>query len=120
MSGRRTHRTEGQVWVEIDTSKFEKELSDYLIENAEIIARQIAKDAKNTTAFQDDTGRLRKSIKAKKSRYADGGWIVKAGGKGAYQAWLIEHGSQKMPAKPYLRPALEKNINFAKQKFGVK
>ena len=108
------------VEVKIDTSQFEKELSDYLIENAEIIARQIAADAKATTAFKDDTGELRKSIKARKSKFEDGGWIVKAGSKKAYHAWLVEHGSQKMSAKPYLRPALEKNIGFAKQKFGVK
>ena len=123
---RSTHRTEGQVWVEIDTTEFEKELSDFLIENAETIAKQIARDAKATTAFKDVTGELRKSIRAKKSRYPDGGWIVRAGGPKAAQAWLIENGRSggagypPMPAKPFLKPAMERNIDEAKRLFGVK
>jgi hypothetical protein len=113
--------------VEIDLSKFNVELEKYLDENCEDIAEHIKIDAKASTSFKDKTGRLRKSIKKKKSKFPGGGYIVKAGGKGAMQAWLVEHGHkgnslfpQGAPPHPYLKPALDRNIAYAQQKFGVK
>ena len=113
--------------VEFDFSKFNVELEKYLDENCKDIAKQIRSDAKATTEFKDITGRLRKSIKYRKSKFEGGGYIVRAGGKGAMQAWLVEHGHkgnilfpQGAPPHPYLKPALDKNINYARQKFGAR
>ena len=80
------------------------------------IADKIKVDAKASTAFVDKSGRLRRSIKRRKSKFDDGGYMVKAGGKGAMQAWLVEHGhagptkaSPRTPPHPFLRPALNRN-----------
>ena len=114
--------------IDWNPEPFIKKLEEYLDDQAEVIAKSIAAEAKASTAFKDEEtgpnkGKLRKSIKAKKSRYPDGGWIAQAGGKGARQAWLVEHGHggpAPAPAHPYLRPALYKNIDKAKALFGVK
>ena len=111
--------------VNIDTKDFEQRLQEHLDEKCKEIAIQIKKDAKTGTylsarKFKDLSTRLRKSIKIKKSKYDDGGYIVKAGGRGAMQAWLIEHGHagvtpahKRIPPYPYLGPALRRNIKFA-------
>jgi len=108
---------------------FMEELEKFLDEKSEVIAKQIARDAKTMVpGFQDKSGRLRRSIRAKKSKYADGGWITRAGGKGAMQAFLVEHGhgpgakglGTTAQPHPYLEPARMQNIAFARQQFGVK
>lgn len=87
------------------------------------IAQQVADDARNTAAFADKTGRLRKSIQARKSRYEGGGAIVVAT---APHAALIEYGhalvvkgkaAGHVPAHPFLRPAKEKAVAAAVEKF---
>jgi len=111
------------IRVDWHIEEFNKELEVWIDDNCEVIAKQIASDAKNGADFIDRTGNLRKSIKAKKSKFPDGGWIAKAGGKGAKQAWLIEHGHggpRPAAAHPFLEPARVKNIEFAKRQFGVK
>lgn len=117
MSGVRVEFPENEkVAVELKIGK-------HIQENARKIAQLIAKEAKSSTSFKDQSGNLRKSIKAKKSRFEDGGYIVKAGGKGARQAHLVEFGyggPKPAPPKPFLRPALDKNINAAKEIFGVR
>ena len=125
------------VDVKFDLTEFEKKLADHINENAEQIARQIATDARATTAFKDYKGtsresswskktwgenarRLRRSIKAKKSKYEDGGWIVQAT---APHAHLIEYGHggpMPAPAKSFLRPALNANIAAARALFGTR
>ena len=78
-------------------------------------ARVIRDDAQKTAAFIDDTGNLRKSIKARRqSQYVNGRRVagaaaqVYAGGDGARQAFLIEygHGGNAAPAHPFLEPAI--------------
>lgn len=103
--------------VRIDPRMFEKELAKFINDNAEAIAKQVAADAKATTAFQDKTGELRRSIRAKKSRFEDGGWIVQAT---APHAHLLEFGTKNMGAKSFLRPALSRNVEKAKAAFGAK
>lgn len=103
--------------VDIDPRQFEAELAAFINENCMEIAKQIARDAKATTAFKDVTGNLRKSIKAKKSKFPDGGAIVVAT---APHAHLLEFGTSKMPKKAFLRPALDKNIAAARAMFGAK
>jgi HK97 gp10 family phage protein len=106
-----------QAKVEINTKEFELELAAFINENAGKIAKQIEADAQSTTAFKDKTGNLRESIKSKKSRYDDGGWIVQVT---APHAHLLEFGTEKMAARAFLRPALDRNIQAAKMAFGVK
>ena len=111
------------VTVNIDASEFLQALEEHLDEKCKEICGQIKADAKQTVAFKDITGNLRKSIKIKKSKFEGGGYIVKAGGRGAMQAWLVEHGHggpRPAPAHPYLKPALDKNIAFAKRKLSEK
>jgi len=111
------------VKVEIDAREFLQALEEHLDEKCKEICVQIKADAKQTVAFDDVTGNLRKSIKVKKSKFEGGGYIVKAGGRGAMQSWLVEHGHggpHPAPAHPYLKPALDKNINFAKRKLSEK
>ncbi len=103
-----------RVDVRIDTKEFEMELARHINENAESIAKQIAQDARNSVGVV--TGNLKKGIKARKSRYEDGGWIVLST---APHAHLLEFGTVNMSPKPYLRPALYKNIAEAKRQFGV-
>lgn len=143
--------------VEIDTNEFEMLLADFINQNAEEIAKQVAKDAKASTAFKDYKGttregsyraamylsmmgqdvselshliaggpNLRKTIRAKKSRFEDGGWIVVASAPHAHlvefgHAMVTKHGREvgTVTAHPFLRPALDANMNLARQKFGA-
>lgn len=104
------------------------------------IAEDIAEDAQATAAFTDYTGtpresewhkknfpnatRLRPNIKAFKSKYQDGGAIVAAK---APHAHLVEFGHVLVkkgkvigyvPAHPFLRPAVQKRVEEAIERFG--
>ena len=72
-------------------------------------AKLIALRAKSSTLFTDRTGTLRGSIRAVKSRYKDGGWLIMAGSRGTWgDAWYapkIELGWSKASARPFLRSA---------------
>ena len=86
-------------------------------------AKTVATEARSTAAFSDRTGALRGSIRARSrsSRVHTSRGLRKipgsaaqvvAGGEGANQAFIIEHGRAPgpgypgMPARPYLEPAL--------------
>lgn len=125
--------------VEFDFKEAEQMVAEFINDNAEIIAKKIATDARGK--IHSETGNLRKGVRAKKSRYEDGGWIVRSV---APHSMLVEYGGVNirrpltkkvmkgkdgtfygkavapMPAKPFLRPALEENINEAKRLFGVR
>ena len=112
--------------VELDLTKFEETLETYIDDNSRDIAIQIRKDARAGLyssphkKFKDKTGNLRKSIKIKKSSFDGGGYLVRAGGRGQMQAWLVAYGhGGPSPAAPhpYLRPALARNIKLAKETF---
>ena len=94
--------------------------------NLNIVADVVEQNAKTTSAFIDKTGNLRDSIQKKKSKFPDGGHIVKASGgnkKKGYHAHLVEFGhiqippgkleGGRVPAHPFLRPALEDGIRLA-------
>ncbi len=100
----------------------------YITDNAEKVANEIEFRAKATTAFLDKTGRLREAIKARKSKYEDGGWIV---GAWAPHAWLVEFGHDlinpytgkkvgRVMGRSYLRAALNSAISSARAKFGAR
>ena len=87
------------------------------------LAERVKVEAKNSTAFEDETGALRKSIRVRKSRFQDGGYIVFS--KVPY-AHLVEYGHAlvrnkkvvgHVPAHPFLRPALEKVMASARDLF---
>ena len=100
------------------------EIMDAIDQNLEETAQFVEREAQISAAFQDKTGKLRKKIKLKKSKFEDGGWIVEAR---APHAHLVEFGhvkflwgkptSERVPPHPFLRPALEKGIRYAVGKF---
>jgi hypothetical protein len=95
-------------------------------DQAEDIAQRIEQDAKASPAFKDESGRLRKSIKARKIK-VDGEevWIVQAR---ANHAHLVEFGHAlvakdgkslgHVAPRPFLRPAKEKALSRVIQRFG--
>ena len=103
--------------VEFDFSEIEKQIAEHINDNAEIIAKQVRDDAKAN--IHDITGNLSKGIKAKKSKYDGGGWIVLGT---APHSHLVEYGHggpRPAPPHPFLRPALDKNIDIARKQFGA-
>jgi very-short-patch-repair endonuclease/preprotein translocase subunit YajC len=64
------------VKVEFDFREFSQELAEHINDNCEVIAKQVAKDARASVNVV--TGNLKKSIRAKESKFDDGGWIVQA------------------------------------------
>lgn len=115
-----------KVRVDIDI-ELPKEVKDFVEKNEEAVAKIIEGKAKATSSFIDKTGILRKRIKAKESKYADGGWIVEAR---APHAHLIEYGHELIdwrtgrrigvvPARPFLRKAKEETIARAINMFGA-
>lgn len=107
----------GGAQVEFDFSEIEQQIAEHINENAEAIAKDIARDARASVNVK--TGNLKKSIRAKKSKFEDGGWIVIST---APHAHLVEYGhggKSPAPPHPFLRPALDKNISNAREKFGA-
>ena len=86
-----------------------------------LAAAKAARDsARQTGAFTDRTGRLRRSIRASRrsvkayssvgrtlTTIAGGAAQLRAGGRGARQAHLIESGTVKARKRPYIGPAVE-------------
>ena len=123
----------GKCWGEIE-DKIPPEFIKYIDDNAESIAQAIEFRAKATAMFIDKTGYLRSKIKARKSKFEGGGWIV---GAWAPHAWLVEFGHRMVDwrtgrflkvhgmddettPRPFLRRALQNTIAAARVKFGVK
>lgn len=101
------------VRVELPLYEIEQEIRQQFDQELEPIAKAVAVEAQRSSAFADKTGKLRKSIKAARSKFDDGGWIVMAT---APHAHLIEFGHANVrkgrvvghvPARPFLRPALQ-------------
>ena len=118
---------------EADFNRLIKKLDNLPVEVARTIrgaatfaaAKVVATEAKATTAFQDRTGRLRRSIRARRGKgYAEtlNGKRVQlpavyaatvVGGTGARQGVLIEYGTVKMRARPFLEPAARSSTSRA-------
>lgn len=109
----------GSVRVEI-SEKIPDEVLAFIAKNEEAVARPVEARAVSTTAFRDETGKLRKSIKALKSKYEGGGWIVRAKAPHAHLVEFGHGGKNPAPAHAFLRPALEAEIEEAKMIFGAK
>lgn len=116
----------GKVLVDIDL-EVPKEVRDFIVNNEERVASDIEAVAQMSTAFEDVTGTLRKSIKVQKSKYEDGGYIVQAT---APHAHLVEFGHDQVDhngrvvghvgSRSYLRSAKEFVIRSAMTRFGVR
>lgn len=98
--------------------------------NLSEIAEHVKSEAKTTAEFIDRSKNLRNSIRKRKSRFIDGGYIVFATGKNkdeakGYHAHLVEYGHVmlttkgeatklgRVPARPFMRKALESGIKKA-------
>jgi HK97 gp10 family phage protein len=82
----------------------------------------ILTDMKNTSAFKDETGELRKNLKiskAKKNKY--GKYVTVGIDKGdnskIFYAKFIEWGTSKKPPRAFMQPALIKNKGQVMENF---
>ncbi|MBI9080835.1 MAG: HK97 gp10 family phage protein [Pseudodesulfovibrio sp.] len=112
--------------VRVDLGDFGMALDDInqaVEANIEKVADIVVEQAKSSAAFEDQSGDLRRSIKKRKSKYWDGGYIVLASDPKAH---LIEFGHDiirngkiigQVPALPFLSPAKEMGIRYAVQAF---
>lgn len=81
------------------------------IENEALIkaAEPMLEDMKRTTAFEDRSGNLRKSLKMSRVKIAKDGkyiWMGDVDRKAPY-SWYVEFGSSKVPARPFMRTVWE-------------
>ena len=106
------------VQVEFDLKEAEAMIADYINENAEVIARQIVIDAKANIHNVDHV--LIKGIVAKKSKFEGGGWIVKSTKPHSHLVEYGHGGPRPAPPHPFLRKALDSNIEAARAQFGAK
>lgn len=97
--------------------------------NLNVVAKEVYVEAKKSTAFEDKTGNLRRSITKRKSRFENGGYIVFAKGSNrskrlkGYHAHLVEKGhvmflrgkptGRRVPPHKFLEPALKKGMQMA-------
>ena len=70
-------------------------------------ARVIANRARRTSAFFDDTGETRRSIRVLSQIDRASGSRTAYAGSRYFVARLLEFGTVKMPARPFLRPAVD-------------
>lgn len=89
---------------------------EHLVENSakvqgEILqaaAEPVLADAKQTTAFQDRSGKLRNSLRVSKPKTKrDRKYILVQ--TDPFYGRMVEFGTSKMSARPFLQPALERN-----------
>lgn len=116
--------------VRFDLSGFDEtvdQILEIIDQNVSEIASLVESSARSTSAFADKTGKLRGSIKKKKSKFEYGGYIVVAR---APHAHLIEYGhvmiawgritGKRVPAHPFMRPAKEKGLRLGIELFKQK
>lgn len=74
-------------------------------------ASPILEEARQTGAFRDRTGTLRKSLKISKTKIKKNQKYVLIGSfsSKAFYDRYIEFGTSKMPARPFMRPAFERH-----------
>lgn len=96
------------------------EVMEAIQANLKEVAEVVKVEAQTTSVFADKTGTLRKSIKLKKSKFEDGGYIVftKAPHSGLVEfghvliAWGNNTGRRVQPY-PFMRPSVDKGIRKA-------
>ncbi|AOR22730.1 hypothetical protein BGI42_02945 [Clostridium taeniosporum] len=83
-------------------------------------AEPVLEDAKATNAFNDRSGKLRKGLKITNVKKKEGVKYIligidKSDNSKIYYGKFLEFGTSKMPAKPFLQPAYEKNKDNIKR-----
>ena len=73
------------------------------------VADEVAKEAQANHSFENKTGNLEASIMALPVEETDDGKLVGVVQAGMEYAYWVEFGTSKMPARPYLTPAVEAN-----------
>ncbi|HWQ89521.1 MAG TPA: HK97-gp10 family putative phage morphogenesis protein [Desulfitobacteriaceae bacterium] len=71
-------------------------------------AEPVLQEARRTTAFHDRSGKLRGSLNISKSKIRKGQRYVLVQADEFYGR-MVEFGTSKMSARPFLQPALERN-----------
>jgi hypothetical protein len=120
-----------EVKVDIDTAAIMQEVRQCVNPGLRAVAAEVATRARNTAAFVDKTGNLRRSIRVEDPGPESPFVLVKAGdyahsGAGetyAPHAHLIEYGHAKVtpggrvvgftPARPFMGPAAEEVLQRA-------
>lgn len=87
------------------TNKLKKAIPEAAEETVKTACLSIEKDAKSIVPV--DTGALRDSINTKIEKNGDD--ITGIVSTNQYYAGYVEHGTSKMAAKPYMKPAFDKN-----------
>lgn len=77
-------------------------------------AQPVLDDAKSSNSFNDRSGNLRKGLKISNIKNKEGVKYVlvgvdKSDNSKIYYGKFLEFGTSKMPAKPFMQPAYEKN-----------
>lgn len=111
--------------VDINIEAIVQQVARFTDEGIEAVAKEAVKRAKAATSFTDKTGKLRKSIKAQKSKRKKEGesvWLARAT---APHAHLIEYGhaavtpggdlTGHVPAHPFMQPAVDSVMPDAEQ-----
>ncbi|WP_123053085.1 HK97-gp10 family putative phage morphogenesis protein [Clostridium sp. JN-1] len=83
-------------------------------------AEPVLEDVKATNAFNDRSGKLRKGLKITNVKKKEGVKYIlvgidKSDNSKIFYGKFIEFGTSKMPAKPFLQPAYEKNKDNIKR-----
>lgn len=83
-------------------------------------AEPVLEDAKATNAFNDKSGKLRKGLKISNVKNKEGTKYIlvgvdKSDNSKIFYGKFLEFGTSKMPAKPFLEPAYEKNKDNIQQ-----
>jgi len=86
-----------------------KAVEESSLEIAEMLAARI----RNLAPV--DEGNLKRSVKAIKSKFRNGGAIVVVGGGDEYYVSFLELGTKRKIAQPFIRPAIESIRHRAKR-----
>lgn len=83
-------------------------------------AEHVLEDARATNAFKNRIGKLRKGLKITNVKKKDGMKYILVGvdrgdNSEVFYGKFIEFGTSKMPARPFLQPAYEKNKDNIKR-----
>ena len=116
--------------MEKDLAAAYSEIMAVVDANLQKVAKVVHDEAVATTEFKDKTKNLRNSIKLKKSKFKDGGYIVSARGKNedkGYHAHLVEFGhvmiawgrvtGRRVEPHKFMRKAKEAGIKKAFELF---
>ena len=104
--------------VKWDVRKCLKATDKTVDDKLEKCARSVQDTAKMICPVK--TGKARDSIKALKSKFTDGGYIVRGGGGDEYYFTYLELGSVNISPHAMLRKALNKNKRRIKEVFNAK